>query len=263
MPAGVSKFRQQHEDTKKAQLKSDLKKCTAFSKKIKAVTPDGLQQCVKNIDALNLSNYVSEIAAAVIEVNYKITDVPLITQICIGLHRRYDEFTTPLLSGLRDNLLSLSDDADKDAAKKKRIQLRLFIELFQVGLHDDEGFFVQLLTKLVGKSRGSNDGKKKPIDLPGLQVFMKFASEVLVGYVPSKLKTLARQAGVKEEEVPSKCLTSSACSRDLQMLVEDVFNTLCNGLKQAHKDMCSRRKKYDKDIGIHGALSDAKQAEMV
>ena len=243
-------------------MKSDLKKCTAFSKKIKAVTPDGLNQCIKDIDVLNLSNYVSEIASAVSEVNYKIADVPIISQICVGLHRRYDEFTAPLLSHLRENLLSVTDDSDKDAAKKKRIQLRLYIELFQVGLHDDESFFVQLLTKLVGKSRGGNDGRKKPIDLAGLQVFIKFASEILAGYTSSSLLALARQAGVKIEEIPSKCLTTSACCRELQMLIEDVYLTICGGLQQAHKDLCNRRKKSEKDIGMHGNLSEAKQMEM-
>ena len=68
-------------------LKSDLKKGTMFSKKIKTITPDGLQQCVKDVDTLNLTPYISEIQNAIVEVNYKITDVPTIVNLCVGLHR--------------------------------------------------------------------------------------------------------------------------------------------------------------------------------
>ena len=159
---------------------------------------------------------------------------------------RFDFYFCADIFLFQESLLKSGDDLDKDATKKRRIQLRLFVELYQVGLHDNEFFFVQMLTKLVGKSRDGSGGKKKPIDLAGLQAFIKFASDILAGYTSSRLQALARQAGVKVEDVPSKCLTSSACRREIQMLIEDVYVTICNGLQQAHKDLCSRRKKGEK-----------------
>ena len=107
--SGVQKYRQDHEANKK-QLKSDLKKGTAFGKKIKTITPDGLQQCVKDVEVLNLTNYISEIVAAIIEVNYKITDVPVVVNLCTALHRRYEDFTVPLISGIRESLMHGPDD---------------------------------------------------------------------------------------------------------------------------------------------------------
>ena len=149
-PSGVQKFRAEHQENKK-QLKSDLKKGTAYAKKISAFTVDGLQQCIKDVDVLNLTPYISEIVDAILVVDFKITDVPAVVGLCVSLHRRYEDFTPPLIRGIRDALMS-DTEGQPDANKKKRIQLRFFIELFQSGLHCDEEFFCQYVRKLLGKT---------------------------------------------------------------------------------------------------------------
>ena len=181
------------------------------------------------------------------------------TSLCVGLHRRYEEFTPALLREIQENLMQ--DTNDKDVGKKKRILLRLLIELFQVGLHTEEEIFHQLLRKLLGRVGKGHSETKKPIDLIGLQVFAKAAGETLMGYIPVQSKKLAHEAGVKVEDVPVKCLTSLESRRDLQMLVDEVYETLCTGLLQAHKDLVARRKKNEKDAAMHGALTEAKQTE--
>jgi regulator of nonsense transcripts 2 len=116
-PSGVQKFRIDHENNKK-QLKSDLKKGTSFSKKIRVTTADNLQQCLKDIDSLNLTNYISEIVAAILDVGFKNTEIQMIVNISIGLHRRYEEFTSLLVSSIRDFLLQDLDDKESDKKKK-------------------------------------------------------------------------------------------------------------------------------------------------
>lgn len=130
-------------------LKSDLKKATTFVKKIRVITSEGLQQCARDVETLNLTLYVSEIVAALIECNFKATDVSVVVDICCKLHQRYDDFTSPLISGLKESLL---DGAEEEDSKKKRMQLRLIIELFQVGLFVESDFFCQLLQHLVGRN---------------------------------------------------------------------------------------------------------------
>ena len=44
-------------------------------------------------------------------------------------------------------------EEDPDAGKKKRIQIRFVIEMYQAGLFVDEEFFCQLLRNILGKSR--------------------------------------------------------------------------------------------------------------
>jgi regulator of nonsense transcripts 2 len=145
--------RKAHEANKK-NLKSDLKKTTAFVKKIRSINTEGLQQCIRDVETLNLNLYISEIVGAIVETAYKATDVPSMVKLCISLHKRYDEFTTPLLAGLRTALMAVPAEDDKDAGKRKRIQIRFVIELFQVGICTDESFFADLLRSLVGKSKG-------------------------------------------------------------------------------------------------------------
>jgi regulator of nonsense transcripts 2 len=128
-PSGVQKFRIDHENNKK-QLKSDLKKGTSFSKKIRVTTADNLQQCLKDIDSLNLTNYISEIVAAILDVGFKNTEIQMIVNISIGLHRRYEEFTSLLVSSIRDFLLQDLDDKESD--KKKRSFTLFHIYLFRL-----------------------------------------------------------------------------------------------------------------------------------
>ena len=104
--------------------------------------------------------------------------------------------------------------------------------------------------------------KKRPIDLPGLTVFVKFAGEVLVGYIPAKYQALATQAGKTAEEVPSRVLCSPQCSRDLQMLIDEVYVNLCEGYKSAHKDMVSKERRFEKEALIHGSVSEQNQEKL-
>jgi regulator of nonsense transcripts 2 len=134
--------------TDKEKLKSDLKKATAFVKRIRLITPDGIQNCIREIDTLNLALYISEIVSALSECKFKATDMPSIIEMCSKLHQRYDDFAVPLINSLKESLL---DPSEEDDNKKKRMQLRMIIELFQVGIFQDGDFFCTLLRNLVGK----------------------------------------------------------------------------------------------------------------
>jgi regulator of nonsense transcripts 2 len=152
LPVAIQSSRKEHEANKN-QLKSDLKKTTAFVKKIRSINSEGLQQCIRDVETLNLSLYISEIVDAILETAYKATDVPGMVKLSAALHRRYAEFTVPLVSGLRAAMIAVPSDEDKDAGKRKRIQIRFSIELYQAGVIVDEDLFVALLRSLTGKSK--------------------------------------------------------------------------------------------------------------
>eukprot|EP01035_Chromulina_nebulosa_P024460 gene24460-31851_t len=147
--------RLEHENSKKQALKSDLKKSNAFVKRLKAITTDGIQQCLRETESLNLSLFISEIVAAILSVPFKATDVSIMVKLAVILHRRYEEFCDGLCAGIKSSLLGPlpSLEEDPDAGKKKRIQIRFVIELYQAGLFTDEEFFCQLLRNILGKSR--------------------------------------------------------------------------------------------------------------
>lgn len=152
MPVPVQIPRKEHEANKK-QLKSDLKKSNAFVKRLRAITGDAIQQCIKEVEQLNLSLFITEIVTGIVATAFKATDVGNMVKLCICLHQRYEEFTEPLVSGMRSALISPPAEDDQEAGKRKRIQIRFVIELYQVGIFLDEDFLVQLLRILVGKPK--------------------------------------------------------------------------------------------------------------
>ena len=116
--ANVKKSRDEHVKNKKS-LKSDLKKTTAFVKKIRNINAEGLQQCIRDTESLNLTLYISEIVTALLETAFKAMDVAMIVKLCACLHKRYEEFTDPLIAGLRSSLLANPNADDSDGPKRE------------------------------------------------------------------------------------------------------------------------------------------------
>ena len=65
------------EDTELRRLDSSLKKNTAFVRKVKGFTESQKTSILKDINGLNLTKYIGEVAGAVTEAKLKMSDVPL------------------------------------------------------------------------------------------------------------------------------------------------------------------------------------------
>eukprot|EP01038_Epipyxis_sp_PR26KG_P009687 gene9687-13040_t len=245
-------------------LKSDLKKSNAFVKKIKSLNPEGIAQCVRDAESLNLTLFLSEIVSAILATSFKATDVSNVVKLCVLLHQRYEEFTEPFVSGLKTALLSnLSNDStenDGDAGKRKRIQIKFAVELYQIGIMVDEEFYCQLLRSLVGKQKGSAPSKQS-MDLQGLGTFVKYASEVLIGYIPRKLIDMAAKAEKSEKDIPTKQLSSPQTSSEMKAEIQEIYQQLASDLVTAHREFRKKESKYEKDKVIHGSVTEQKQVE--
>lgn len=241
----------------RGKLKSDLKKTTAFVKKVRAITPESLQQCLRDTETLNLTLYLSEIVAALLEAKFKFNEVPGIVKLCTQLHLLYEDFTNPLISGLKESLLQHDGDG-----KRKRIQIRFLIELYQVGIFTEDSFFRQLIRYIIGKpTKDSTVKANGAIDLSSLVTYVKYGCEVLMGYTPRRLQVVAQQAGKTEKDIPSKILTPDAISNEIRLQVSQATDKLAADLVAAHSDVRQRENKNEKDKILHGSLSDEKQAE--
>lgn len=151
-PKNVIALRQSFQNNKN--VKSDLKKSNAFVKKLRAITSEGLTQCIRETETLNLTQFISEIVQAILATTFKAADVPLVVKLCVCLHQRYEEFSEPLLAGIKSSLLTLSTDEDSDGLKRKRVNIRLIVELFQAGIFIEEEFFCMLMRFLLGRGKG-------------------------------------------------------------------------------------------------------------
>ncbi len=157
LPRNIPLKRSEFQKSGKSQLKSDVKKSSAFVKKIRSINTEGIQQCIRDTETLNLALYISEIVSAIQAVSFKATDVSLMVKLCLSFHQKYEEFTEPLISGLKASMVgpngtgAVEDLNDPEVGKKKRVSIRFLIELYQVGMFNDDDFFVQLLKILLGK----------------------------------------------------------------------------------------------------------------
>ena len=247
-------------DKECSSLVSNLKKCSAFAKKLRVITPDGLTQCIRDVDVLNLNPYIEEIVSGILESNFKSTDVPALVKLSVKMHQRYASFTEPLLSGIRTSLFEDSDEG----SKRRRIHLRFLIELFHAGVMRDEEFFLQLLRHLLGRS--PVDGGKAGLDVAGFVTFVKYAAEPLLGRMSKKTLALLAAAGSSEDDIGKSGLgpgiTTPRMSQELGLLVTDAAENMCMDLVKAFAEFKDYEKTSEKYTAIHGSLTEKKQQEL-
>jgi regulator of nonsense transcripts 2 len=156
-PAALEDTRRAFDATKKS-LKTDLKKCTAFVKKVKSgsmwtTKPDDV---LRDVTTLNLSRYVEEVANGVMESKPKITDLPAVVGLCVSMHERYPDFLPALLPIVLEAVQGRGGDAD--AAKAKRLYLRVLTEFLLAGLVTDPKPLLKCVAEATGASAAKDSG---------------------------------------------------------------------------------------------------------
>jgi regulator of nonsense transcripts 2 len=142
-------FRQQFEASKKT-LKADLKKCTAFVKKIKSGTAWSMKptDMDRDIATINLTRYVEEVAAALLEAKLKPTDLPTVLSLCYSMHTRYADFLPSLLPPLWNGIQSGTD------SKLRRVHVRLLTEFLLHGIVVDTKQYLKFMADITGAAKG-------------------------------------------------------------------------------------------------------------
>lgn len=92
-----------------SKLDSNIKKNTAFVRKLKNYTEAQKEGILKDINSLNLTKYISEVANGIVEAKLKMTDIASIIQVCVTLHEKYSDFSPQLLEAWQ-KVLSLKKE---------------------------------------------------------------------------------------------------------------------------------------------------------
>ena len=180
---------------------SDLKKCTAFVKKIKSgayPTSTELSSPNNPIKTLNLTRYVEEVAAAIIEPSQKIkpSDVPGLVLLCVEMHRRYDGFASVLVPSLMSSVTG--QGSEDENTLPKRLCLRILTEFVLHGIITD----LKPIIKIVSDAAGATDGKEYVVTDPNLVVtFAKTGGLELTGVVP---RTFRAECEKLQKEIDGK-----------------------------------------------------------
>ncbi|PPS06853.1 hypothetical protein GOBAR_AA13793 [Gossypium barbadense] len=155
-------------------LDSSIKRNTAVIKKLKQINEELKEGLMEELRSVNLSKFVSEAVSAICDAKLKSSDIQAAVQIicyedivlkrsmlfptktckiCSLLHQRYKDFSPSLIQGLLKVFFpgKSGDDLDADRnlkAMKKRSTLKLLLELYFVGVIEDNGIFINIIKDL-------------------------------------------------------------------------------------------------------------------
>lgn len=287
----LAKSRKEFEASKKM-LKSDLKKCTAFVKKIKSgsawsMRPEEIQ---KDVATLNLSRYVEEVASAVCEAKLKVADLPVVVALCSAMHARYPDFLSSIILPHMWSTIH-SSKAKEENAKLRRLYLRLVTEFILRGLVTE----TKPLVKTIKEATGGEDESYVVTDATLLTSFVRVAGFEILGKTPRSIQDnieLLQRESVRAEEVASQpanesgeiqvvidvALTEKADTavaqvegvlgeRAVSPAVTDVLSTYCIGaygflsksMVATHTKLQKLEKRCEQDRLVSGSLTDARE----
>jgi len=171
-------------------LKTDLKKCTTFVKKVKSgsIWSVKLDDVTKEIETLNLTRYVEEVAGSVLESKPKATDIPAVVTLCASMHQRYDDFLPSLLPGLWEVVKSPASKSDPEVAKSRRLYVRILTDFLLSGLLPESKPLLRCIAEATGASTAKDDQSYTVQDGNLVVAFCKTAGFEVFGVVPKAVR---------------------------------------------------------------------------
>lgn len=298
----LSKFRKDFESNKK-KLKTDLKKCTAFVKKIKSGSAWSMRAAdiEKDIATLNLSRYVEEVAGAVLETKPKLGDIPLILVLSAAMHQCYPDYLPSLLPPIWNVIQGKgSPPATPEIAKLRRVYVRLVTEFLLNRLIPEPKHLLACIAEVTG----GKDGTYAVQDANMVVAFGKAAGFEIFGVAPQSVQAactfIRNQSGRREEESKKEePKTESATDdqgpilasfyllkeglewieklngvlkeRGVSPEISDVFSMHCTGaymtlstsLVQTHNKLQKLEKRCEQDRLLSGNLPEAREKGLV
>lgn len=177
-----------------SKLDSGLKKNTTFVKKLKSFSATQLEVLIKDFSTLNLTKYISEVAAAITEAKLKMSDIPAAITLCSSLHRTYTDFSSNLFENWQKILTFKTTDKITNSSKL-RVDIRFYAELVAVGIFVNKTglpLLGSVLTVLI------NMDKEEHNNIPILLSFCKHCGEDYAALVPKKMREAAEVRLVKK-----------------------------------------------------------------
>lgn len=235
-----------------ARLDSSLKKNTAFVKKLKVFTSTQLEALLRELSALNLSKYISEICAALAEAKLKMTDVPAVVTLASKLHCTYADFNTQFLEAWQ-KALNIKATEKISNPSKLRVDLRLFAELVSSGVIQMKpglALLGMVLVQLIAQDK--DDHSNFSIILS----FCRHCGEEYAGLVPQKMQQLANKYQV---EVPKSDFLSADKQLNLRTMLKGYFKALCKHVLAEQAALMNMTKNIRRTMECKGEISQEKR----
>ncbi|GAB0095794.1 regulator of nonsense transcripts 2 [Sergentomyia squamirostris] len=236
-------------------LDSNVKKNTAFVKKLKQFTAAQVDSLLKDMSGLNLTKYISEICAAIVEAKLKTTDVASMVILCSKLHQLYGEFSQLFFEHWQ-KILNIKVTDKVTNPSKMRVDLRLFAELVSVGIFSNKSGLALLGNVLVALIQ---QDKEEFANLSILLSFCKNCGEEYAGLVSKRMQDLAEK---HKMILPSSSLLLPDKQQNLRNLLRDYFGALAVHLKERHKELVAMERSCQNALSSKGEVSAARKEKL-
>ncbi|GJQ68791.1 putative RNA binding protein [Trypoxylus dichotomus] len=242
-------------DSHFTKLDSSLKKNTTFVKKIRNFSGTQIESYLKEMSGLNLSKYISEIAAAIVDTKLKMTDVNAAVKMCSILHQTYVDFSQHLFENWQKNL-SFKVGEKIANPSKLRVDLRFYAELVSAGLFNNKHAFSLLgnvLTTLI------NMDKEEHLNISIILSFCRHCGEDYAGLVPRKIRESSEKF---EVVVPKSSFLAPEKQQNVRTLLKDYYNSLAKHLVKDHNEIYEFEKQNYRIMQTKGELSQERRDKL-
>ncbi|OTF73596.1 regulator of nonsense transcripts 2-like protein, partial [Euroglyphus maynei] len=232
-------------------LDTSIKKNTAFVKKIRNMTESNKDIIMKDLENLNLTRFISELATALVETKIKATEIGLFIQICSFLHRRYTDFASHLFDAWNKNLPRKPTDTFN--ASKMRVDIKIFTELILSGIFttkDSLPALGNLLTIL------TNADKEMHKNINILIVFCRCYGVEFAGIHPRRQRLLAEKFQL---QLPVCDFLSQERQKGVQTLLKDYYQSLIQHISKDRKYLFHLKNDMKRNLETRGEVSETLQ----
>lgn len=238
-----------------SKLDSNLKRNTAFVKKLKNFSSTHIDSYLKDMSGLNLSKYISEIAIGLIDAKLKITDVAAAVTLCTQFHQTYADFSQQLFENWQ-RVLSVKAGEKIQNPSKLRVDLRFYADLVQAGVFTNKNAFTLLgnvLTTLI------NMDKEEHTNISIILGFCKHCGEDYAGLVPRKYRQLSEKYNLP---IPNSTFLPIEKQQNVKSLLKDYFLSISKHLIRDHYEMINFEKQNMKILQTKGELSQERKDKL-
>ncbi|XP_041486699.1 regulator of nonsense transcripts 2 isoform X7 [Microtus oregoni] len=232
-----------------SRLDSSLKKNTAFVKKLKTITEQQRDSLSHDFNGLNLSKYIAEAVASIVEAKLKISDVNCAVHLCSLFHQRYADFAPSLLQVWKKHFEARKEEKMPNITKL-RTDLRFIAELTIVGIFTDKeglSLIYEQLKSIINADRESHTHVSVVIS------FCRHCGDDIAGLIPRKVKSAAEKFNLN---FPPSEIISPEKQQPFQNLLKEYFTSLTKHLKRDHRELQNTERQNRRILHSKGELSE-------
>ncbi|CAI5785059.1 regulator of nonsense transcripts 2 isoform X4 [Podarcis lilfordi] len=232
-----------------SRLDSSLKKNTAFVKKLKTITEQQRDSLSHDFNGLNLSKYIAEAVASIVEAKLKISDVNCAVHLCSLFHQRYADFAPSLLQVWKKHFEARKEEKTSNITKL-RTDLRFIAELTIVGIFTDKeglSLIYEQVKNIINADRESHTHVSVVIS------FCRHCGDDIAGLVPRKVKSASDKFNLS---FPPSEIISPEKQQPFQNLLKEYFTSLTKHLKRDHRELQNIERQNRRILHSKGELSE-------